>query len=99
MSARTDPPGWFTRDPSWRWLVEEGRELPTWPAPKAVRRCSEPGCGDRHEARGWCRRHYRRWWRRWRRLNPPPPRPAPSPAAITAEMEAAHEELTRTLAA
>ncbi|MEU8804433.1 hypothetical protein [Spirillospora sp. NPDC048819] len=102
MSARTDPPGWFTRDPSWRWLVEEGRELPTWPAPKAVRRCSVPGCRRPRRTRGMCRKHYGRWRVRLRRLGLPlpplPPRPAPPPpAAILAEMEAAHAELARAV--
>lgn len=103
MSApRDDPPGWGSRDPSYRWLVEEGRELPAFPM-RAVARCSLPACGRPRYARGRCRRHYRRWWRRMRRLGllpPPPARPdPPTPAAILAEMRAAHDELTRTLAA
>lgn len=27
----------------------------------AIKTCSVGGCGRPHEARGWCRKHYRRW--------------------------------------
>ncbi|OLT11711.1 hypothetical protein BJF79_23605 [Actinomadura sp. CNU-125] len=99
MSARTDPPGWFTRDPSWRWLVEEGRELPEF---RRKDECSEPGCRRPRKTRGMCATHYNRWWWRLRRLGLPlpplPPRPAPPPpAAIVAEMQAAHAELAKVV--
>ena len=28
-----------------------------------MRKCTFPGCSGKHEARGWCRKHYMRWWR------------------------------------
>lgn len=36
-----------------------------WAPPnKSVRRCDIDGCDDRHNARGWCSKHYQRW-RKW----------------------------------
>ena len=33
-------------------------------------RCGIPGCGNKHEARGWCNRHYLRWWKHGDPLTP-----------------------------